>query len=134
MTRTKFVLVVALIALFIGGSTTYGLAEVRYYTVTNDTDYTAEVILCWTWGSQYIVKIYAHKSYAFPDDSPYHCPSGLKGKLSYGIFTTDIVPICLKTGWKDLQLLAKKIALAQTGKSIYRAPHLILSDSNDLQR
>ena len=96
MTRTKFVLVVALIALFIGGSTTYGLAEVRYYTVTNDTDYTAEVILCWTWGSQYVVKIYAHKSYAFPDDSPYHCPSGLKGKLSYGIFTTDIVPICLK--------------------------------------
>ena len=40
----------------------------------------------------------------------------------------------LKTGWKDLQLLAKKIVLAQTGKSIYRAPHLILSDSNDLQR
>ena len=96
MNGNKLLIGIVLIALIMCVASTDSMAEVRYYTVTNDTDYTAEVILCWTWGSQYIVKIYAHKSYAFPDDSPYHCPSGIKGKLSYGIFNTDIVPICLK--------------------------------------
>jgi hypothetical protein len=64
-------------------------------TITNDTEYYADVkLIMHANGSSYNVNLYPHQTFAIPNEIDVYCPRGLQGKITYGIFSADIVPIC----------------------------------------
>jgi hypothetical protein len=96
MNVKKLAMSTVFIALIISVANTVSVAEsprIIKCTITNDTIYRATVTLFTSPNnSSYTTELYASGSYSIPTER--YCPRGLQGKVTYGIFSADIVPIC----------------------------------------
>jgi len=97
MSVKRFALSTIFIVLILGLTHTAGVAVppdgIIKCTVINDTEYKAHITLIMAPNnSTYNVTIPKHHSFSIPND--YYCPKCLTGKLTYGILSGDIVPMC----------------------------------------